>query len=499
MILYPRSAVLDCFDTASSQRRGVVASASFSQITGQSVGKIGVLFLLLMVLWSANLCNSSDITPLSANRANVGQMVQAFTFDDLFKEDGPSSDPPQRVFRQTSSWRGFSQLEFAETIASPKHASKLRLRSELSNLGQLSPNVKWKLSARIDYDAIYDLSDFYSRQVRRDQRFELFLRENYLDFSIADFDVRVGRQHIVWGEMVGLFFADVVSAKDMREFVLPDFDILRIPQWAVRTEYSKNDFHADLIWIPFASLDEIGRPGADFYPFKLPVAAPVSFLKEDRSGRNVAHSNYGIRLSQLANGWDVSAFYYHSLDATPTFHRISQPWEPLLFQARHNEIDQAGGTVTKDLGSVVLKGEFVYTHGRRFNVTRPTAADGLVRQDTIDYALGLDFTLPSDIRLNLQFFQRAYLNYDRDIFQDRLENGGSIFLQGDLWRDFQGQILLIHSFNRNEWMLRPRLTWNFARNWKLAAGADIFNGPPTGLFGRFDSSDRVYTELRFSF
>ncbi|KXK47289.1 MAG: hypothetical protein UZ02_AOB001000739, partial [Nitrosomonas europaea] len=54
-------------------------------------------------------------------------------------------------------------------------------------------------------------------------------------------------------------------------------------------------------------------------------------------------------------------------------------------------------------------------------------------------------------------------------------------------------------FNRNEWMLRPRLTWNFARNWKLAAGADIFNGPPTGLFGRFDSSDRVYTELRFSF
>src|SRR5690606_21523921 len=106
---------------------------------------------------------------------------------------------------------------------------------------------KWKLSARVDYDAIYDLSDFYSRQVRRDQRFELFLRENYLDFSIADFDVRVGRQHIVWGEMVGLFFADVVSAKDMREFVLPDFDILRIPQWAVRTEYSKNDFHADLI------------------------------------------------------------------------------------------------------------------------------------------------------------------------------------------------------------------------------------------------------------
>lgn len=467
--------------------------------------KAVLLFPILLAGWSgAEVYAAENVTPLSSKiisspkQAVAIQIAQASTLDDLFVNDEEASEGGQS-FRQTAAWRGFSQLEFADTLANPKHVSKLRLRTELSNLGQLSPDIKWKLSARLDYDAIYDIVDFYPHQVRHDQRLELFLRENYLDVSVADFDIRIGRQHIIWGEMIGLFFADVVSAKDMREFVLPDFDIMRIPQWAVRTEYTKNDFHADLIWIPFASLDEIGRPGGDFYPFKLPFSAPVNFLKEDRSGRNISNSNYGIRLSQLTNGWDVSAFYYHSLDATPTFHRVSQPWEPLLFQAQHNEIDQAGSTVSKDLGSAVLKGEFVYTHGRRFNVIRPTALEGLVKQDTIDYALGLDFTLPREIRLNLQFFQRAYLNYDADIFQDRLESGGSIFLQGDLWRDFQGQVLLIHSFNRNEWMLRPRLTWNFARNWKLAAGADIFNGPVTGLFGRFDQSDRVYTELRFSF
>lgn len=473
----------------------------FLKIPGNITASL--LSLLLMLLGATPQCNAAGDAPLPlslADQTHPIRIAQAGALDDLFAGDNQdSAESSQQRFKQTSSWRGFSQLEFAETIARPKHASKLRLRSELSNLGQLSANVKWKLGARIDYDAIHDLSDFYPHQVRHDQRFELFLRENYLDVSVADFDVRIGRQHIVWGEMVGLFFADVVSARDMREFVLPDFDIMRIPQWAVRTEYTKNDFHADLIWIPFASLDEIGRPGGDFYPFALPNAVPATFLKEDRSGRNVANSNYGIRLSQLMHGWDISAFYYHSLDATPTFHRVSQAWEPLLFQARHNEIDQAGGTVTKDLGATVLKGEFVYTHGRRFNVIRPTALDGLVRQDTIDYALGLDFTLPLDVRLNLQFFQRAYLDYDRDIFQDRLESGGSIFLQGDLWRNFQGQVLLIRSFNRDEWMLRPRLTWNFSRNWKLAAGADIFNGPATGLFGRFDHSDRVYTELRFSF
>ncbi len=102
--------------------------------------------------------------------------------------------------------------------------------------------------------------------MRQDQRYDFFLRENYLDISAGNFDFRLGRQHVIWGEMVGLFFADVVSAKDMREFILPAFDILRIPQWAMRAEYSKNDIHAEVLWIPVPTLDEIGKPGADFYP-----------------------------------------------------------------------------------------------------------------------------------------------------------------------------------------------------------------------------------------
>ena len=456
-----------------------------------------LLLLLGLSCWGELHAQTGSMVQVPDSPIHV---VQTPTLERLFNNSGSVvANQSDRAFQPTAAWRGFSQLEFADTYASPTHASKLRLRSELANLGQLSANIKWKLSARLDYDAVHDISNFYPRDVRRDQRFEFFLRENFLDVSAGDFDVRIGRQHIIWGEMVGLFFADVVSAKDMREFVLQDFDLLRIPQWAIRTEYSKDDFHADFVWIPFASLDKIGRPGAEFYPFVLPGNPPVNFLREDRSGLNPENSNYGVRLSQLISGWDLAAFYYHSRDATPTFHLVSQQSEPLTFQARHENIDQIGGTLTKDLGQAVLKGELIYTDGRRFNVTRLIAPNGLTRQDTIDYALGLDFNLPRDIRLNLQFFQRVFLNYDRDIFADRRESGGSIFLQGDFWRDIEAQVLLIHSFNRSEWMLRPRITWNFARDWRMAMGADIFNGPATGLFGRFANNDRVYTELRFSF
>ena len=418
--------------------------------------------------------------------------------DALFGDELPKETSAMPAWKRlVTGWKGFSQLEIADTYSSPEHLSKAKLRTELSRTGQFNEHIKWKISGRFDYDAAYDVSNFYPEAVRQNQRAQFFVRENYLDISAGNFDFRLGRQHVIWGEMVGLFFADVVSAKDLREFVLPAFDILRIPQWAVRAEYTKNNTHAEVVWIPVPTLDEIGKPGADFYPG--PLRGIATYLPEDRSGRNVANSNYGARLSHLINGWDISGFYYNSLDASSTFYRTSGPAEPIVFQPRHDRIDQVGATLAKDFGSIVLKGELIYTDGRKFNTARPTAIDGLVKQNTLDYVVGLDFSLPAETRLNLQFVQRVFFAHDPDIVPNKLESGASILLNGKLWNKVEAQALLIHSLNRSDWMFRPRLSWNFERNWRWALGADIFGGQPTGLFGRFDHNDRVYTEVRYSF
>ena len=428
----------------------------------------------------------------------VSDESEANSRESLFGEDMAPTNTSETAWNKlVTGWRGFSQLEIADNYSNPQHFSKAKLRTELSRTGQFNENIRWKISGRFDYDAAYDLSDFYPPAVRRDQRYQFFVRENYLDVSAGDFDFRVGRQHVIWGEMVGLFFADVVSARDMREFLLPTFDIMRIPQWAVRAEYSKNDTHAELLWIPAPTIDNSGKPGADYYPG--PLRGVASFVGEDRSGRNIGNSNYGFRLSQLIRGWDISAFYYHSLDVAPTFYRVSTLTEPLVLQPRHDEIDQVGATVTKDFGTVVFKGEMVYTDGRKFNVMTPAAINGLAKQNTLDYALGLDFNLPAETRLNLQFYQRVFFSYNPTGFTDRVENGASILLNGKVWRNVEAQALLIHSLNRNDWMFRPRLTWNFERNWRAAVGADIFGGRSTGFFGRFEHNDRAYTELRYSF
>jgi len=175
------------------------------------------------------------------------------------------------------------------------------------------------------------------------------------------------------------------------------------------------------------------------------------------------------------------------------------PTPTVIFQSRHERISQFGGTLAKDFGDVVLKGEAVYTKGRSFNVLNAMDADGVVAQNTVDWATGLDFTLPAETRLNVQVFQRQYFNYNPDLISDKRENGYSLLLNTKVFNNWEAQATFISSANRTDWLFRPRVTWNFERNWRLMLGADVFKGSPTGLFGRYDQQDRVYSEVRYSF
>src|SRR5574343_1050586 len=245
--------------------------------------------------------------------------------DDLLGRDALFGDDLPKASQTRDNGpgvRGFIQFEAARTTANPEHWSKLRTRAELGRSGKLSDSHKWKLGARFDYDFVYGINDHYPADVERNQRHNIELRENYLDYSTGNWDLRLGKQHVVWGEMVGLFFADVVSARALREFILPEFDQMRITQWAARAEYFVDDFHAELLWIPVASYDKIGKPGAEFYPYQPTFGLTnVVYRGEKRPERDADNMNYGLRLSTLKNGWDMSSIYYCSTDISTTFLR----------------------------------------------------------------------------------------------------------------------------------------------------------------------------------
>lgn len=402
---------------------------------------------------------------------------------------------------------GFVDGSYAYTVDAPRRWSRAVTRLQASVEGKLGEDVKYKLGGRLDVDPVYYASDFYLDPVKRDQRFSAFWRENYLDFSAGDLALRLGAQHIIWGEVAGLFFADVVSARDLREFLLPSFDIIRIPQWAARAEYFAGDAHLELVWIPRPSFDDIGKPGADFFPAPLsdrPTAGEAAlFLEPLKPSRSLRNGNYGVRAGTLIDGWDVAAFYYRSTSAAPTFYRVPSATGPAPFalQPRYDRIWQAGATLTKDFGGFVLRSEAVYAGGQNFASADPAAPEGVVARNTLDWIVSAERPFEGiDGRINVQVFQRVYFGGGADaVALDSGDWGASLLVSAKVGGRLEPSLQWIQTFGGGGALIRPKLTWTPRGDFALAVGLDVFNGSRDGLFGRFANKDRAYLEARYSF
>ncbi len=400
--------------------------------------------------------------------------------DDLFDFGAPAASGHR--------WSGYLETSAAYTYAEPEHWSKLRARLELAVSGQLSEGVRYKLAGRLDGDGAYALEDdFYPSAVRDDQRFEAQIREFYLDFGSGAWAHRVGRQHLVWGEMVGLFLADVVSARDLREFYLQDFEAMRIPQWAWNTQYFAGDHTLELVYVPLPSVDKIGEPGADFYPYALASGTAVS---DDRPDRDLSTYNWGVRGSTLLHGWSLSAYYYDSVSVAPT---LVLEDDGLTLQ--YDAIEQFGGTFSKDFGSFVFKGEAVYTPDRRFQSADPADPAAILPSDVLDWVVGATVPL-GDWRWDLQLYGRHTDDHDPRMGFDDDELGVTVLVNYALGSRMEFELLALAGLNREDYLLRPKFAWRFRRDWRLQLGADVFGGDAIGLFGPYDNRDRVYLEVK---
>lgn len=432
--------------------------------------------------------------------------------DDLFGDDGAFEDstdvfddsPTDSDNAQGVTFSGFWQNSLAYAYPEDGRFTKFKNILELQFNGRFTDKISWQASGRINYDPVFEFETFYNDDVEDDQKLFGWVDETFIDIDAGNWEFRLGRQHIIWGEMVGLFFADVVSALDLREFVLPNFELLRIPQWSIRAEYYKDNFHADFIFIPLVTTNNIGEVGAEFFPFPITAipGANVRFIDENEPDGDFGEDfGAGLRASYYVDGWDFALFYYTAPDREAAFRRTTTPGliPTVTFRAEHERIHQLGSTVAKDFGDFVLKSEVIFTKNRLLSVADPTDLDGLTETDELRYVFGANWAL-GEHNLNAQFFQTWFTEPVTSMFVDELETGITLRAATTaLHPNVEPEVILIRSLNRNEWMLQMKVDWDVQPNWQLTFGADLFEGEPTNFFGRYDNNDRVYYELRYDF
>jgi hypothetical protein len=406
---------------------------------------------------------------------------------------------------------GHLRQETAYRVDESREWTKLRQQVLLTESGRLTPAwlarlgagrdaLKFRLSQRAWYDAVFDVTDNFHETVKTSQRWHLELRDAYLDYSQGAFDVRLGKQQIVWGDAVGLFFADVVNAKDLREYILPEFDLIRIPQWAVDVEWSGEPFHTELVWIPVREFHRLGVSHSEFeFPLPVPSGSPRIWMDPSKPPESVSNSEAGARASVLLGGWDVSGFYLYTWDKFPTLFRTIDSGT-YRFQPKYRRAHRLGGSFSKAIRDVVLKGELLVTPKQHLVTYDATDTDGILRRTTVDYLIGADYTFFGQVDANVQLMQRLIADHADLMEEDDVRSHLSVWLKTEfLNKKIKPELLVITGLTEPDVLYRPKVTVTLTPHLEATIGADIFQGRPSGLFGRFDNSSRLYTQLTYYF
>lgn len=407
--------------------------------------------------------------------------------------------------------RGRLAEEFAYRLHDPGDVSKLRTVGWLEGKYTFSDWANLRVATRGWYDAVFDVTDRYPANVEHDQKTELSLREALLSVSRGNLDVRIGRQQIVWGEAISTFVTDVVNPRDFREFVLPDFSELRIPIWALDFTYRlREGLNFQGVWTPDTLHNKLPKEGAEFQfaPIPYRLSNPVVRLPDNPDEFSLARSEGGFRISMLMSGWDLSLIYYDEADKTPVLfqRRLPQPRGPdvIALEPRHPRLHIVGATLAKSFDTIVVRSEVALTVNKHYETVDPLDRDGVVRRDTIDYLIGVDYTFFSKLDTTLQISQKiltgSATNVTRGGVEAQVTTSAALRLTtGFFDNTLNPTVLFVVNTNRGDYRVSPRIDYLLTGAVTVSVGADIFEGPRRTLYGQFDRNDRVSVTTTWRF
>jgi len=337
-----------------------------------------------------------------------------------------------------------------------------------------------------------------------DSDLEIGLREVYMDIYFSSADIRIGKQQIIWGKADGVFITDIVSPKDLREFLLPDFEEIRMGVTAVKTDYYLGNHTFELVWLPVftptAKPDEssIWFPKMDF-----PVNPQFDYSEKDVNG-SLKNSEIFAKYAAITSAVDFEIMAGYAWDDDPTMH-ISKTIDPQTHQLtaleitpKHHRLSISGGSFSTTAGGFIVRGEGAFYGGKYFNTSNPLAPDGVVKKNYMHYLLGLDYTL-WDINLSGQFIQQAIMNYDEAVDQDEFVNTMTFLARRDFLRETLTLELFSYiGFNNEDALMRPRIYYDLTDGFEILLGANIFTGNE-GQFGQYSENNMGYFKIKYSF
>ncbi len=337
------------------------------------------------------------------------------------------------------------------------------------------------------------------------------MREIYMDLYFDNFDLRLGKQQIVWGKADGVFITDIVSPLNLSEFLLPDFDEIRIGVIAAKLDYYIGSGTIEAILIP--QFSPTIRPATNSIWYNEPSfpATPTFDWSNSEIAPSLANSEFFLKYSQMTSFVDFEIMGGYTWDDNPTMHvqkefgmdTSTMPPKPYLkglnIMPEHHRLTVGGGSFSSEIKGIILRGEAAYYNGKYFQTEDQNAVDAIVQKDYLNYVIGLDFNIGS-VKMSTQFIQKYILDFDNKMIDDEINNMATFLIHYDMLRETLHLDLFSYvGITNNDALIRPKITYDFDDSFSILLGGNIFVGDEDGQFGQNKDNSMIYTKLKYNF
>lgn len=402
----------------------------------------------------------------------------------------------------TSLFNGdFSEL-YAQHVHDPYDEASNSYVLRLQQTADLNDSWSAVLGARASVETLYlTHPKQYPDDLASKDSQEVLLRDAYLQYRADHLLVRVGNQQVVWGEAFGLFYADIVNPKDLREGSFGDFSENRFAIPIVNAKLIFGSFWTQAILVPQPQFSKLPLPGSDFaFPFQRYVSVPnISIHREQSLPWEMENLEVGNRTGFLWNKLDFSLFYFNYFDRNPYYLLDSQSTlQNLVLDERHSRVESYGATASLEANGYVLRFEGLMTKNRVFPKLSAGALDQLKADDQI-YVAGVDFPTWNKINWGLQWSQNQVMSEAGGLFRSRIESLASLHLQ---YAFFKEQTLdLIYNYATEDGGQRFQMEYllPLSNKSEIRLGVQGFDGPESSEFGQFRGATRAYLTIKAYF
>jgi hypothetical protein len=311
------------------------------------------------------------------------------------------------------------------------------------------------------------------------------------------FDVRVGRQIIIWGKADGVQITDVVCPPDYTEYITRTLDEIRRPVDAARVRILGENTALEIVWIPFFRAGV--NPGPDSPWYLGPPGGGLREVRERKPARGLGGGEIGLRAAGYFSGLDAAVSFFRGYSDFPT---LGPPVSsgagggPSYREALYHKSTVLGLEMSKPSGNFVFRGEAAATLGRVRQSRDMTA--GPVKENSVHYLAGLDWTPGSDWTISGQFSGERILG-DNDS-ADPTENYLATL---SVSKKFLRQILTVSDMVYLDLSDRGfynslKFDYEVSDGLIVTLGLDVFRGSG-GMFSFYEDNSQAWFKVKYYF